>query len=141
MGKNMTAFKVNKEAIILDMGLHIENYIICKGEEDVHKVTASELLRADAIPDDRPIKNWIDYVKLIVPTHAHLDHVGAIPFLSNKYTAPILCTPFTAEVLKAIINDEKFNLKNQIKVLLPNSSFKVSDKITIEFINVTLPMT
>ena len=33
------------------------------------------------------IDEWKDKVKAIVPTHAHLDHIGAIPFLGNLYDA------------------------------------------------------
>ena len=104
VGKNMTAVKVNNDVVILDMGLHLEKYIQYKGDEDVRKLTSSELQRVDAIPDDSAIRDWKKLVKLIVPTHAHLDHVGAIPFMSNKYNAPIVCTPYTAEVIKSIVN-------------------------------------
>jgi ribonuclease J len=37
--------------------------------------------------------------------HAHLDHVGAIPFMSDKYNAPIYGTPFTINVLKSLLDD------------------------------------
>lgn len=137
VGKNMTAIKVNDEVVILDMGLHLEKYIQYKDDEDVRRLTSAELQKVDAIPDDTVIKDWRKFVKIIIPTHAHLDHVGALPFLSNKYNAPIMCTPFTAEVIKSIIKDDKFILKNKIKILNANSKFKVSKTLTIEFINVT----
>ncbi|MBW2970906.1 RNase J family beta-CASP ribonuclease [Candidatus Woesearchaeota archaeon] len=137
VGKNMTCIKVDSEAVILDMGLHMENYINCKGDEDIQKITTAELLHADAIPDDSCLKKWKEFVRLIVPTHAHLDHVGAIPFMSNRYDAPIMCTPFTAEVIKTIVKDEGFKLKNPIKVLNPNSVYRLSKDTQLEFINVT----
>ncbi len=137
VGKNMTAVKVKNEVVVLDMGLHLEKYIQYKGDEDVRKLTSSELKRVDAIPDDDAIKDWRKLVKLIVPTHAHLDHVGAIPFMSNKYNAPIVCTPYTAEVIKSIIKDDRFVLKNKIKVLNANSTYKISNNIKLEFINAT----
>lgn len=40
-----------------------------------------------------------DLVGLIV-THAHEDHVGAIPYLWPRLKCPVWCTPFTAEVLR-----------------------------------------
>ena len=137
VGKNMTAVKVNKSVVILDMGLHLEKYIQYKGDEDVRKLTSAELQRVDAIPDDKAIKDWKKMVKVIVPTHAHLDHVGAIPFMSNKYNAPIVCTPYTAEVIKSIVKDDRFILKNKIKVLNANSTYKVSKDMKLEFINTT----
>jgi ribonuclease J len=136
-GRNMTALRVDDEAIILDMGLHMNNYVNIKGDDDTHDLNVGMLTKANAIPHYKIIKDWKHMVKAIIPTHAHLDHLGAIPFISNKFDAKILCTPFTAEVLKAIITDDKRTLKNPIKTVNPNSTYKISDNITIEFINVT----
>src|SRR3989338_4659161 len=139
IGKNMTAVKVDDEAVIIDMGLHLDNYIRYTDEEEENMVqlSADELSKAGAIPNDKVIKDWRDKVKAIIPTHAHLDHVGALIFLANKYNAPILCTPFTAEVIKTISRDEGIKLRNEIKVLNVNSSYTLSNNIKIEFINMT----
>ena len=139
IGKNMTAVKVDDEVVILDMGIFLDSYIRCteSEDEDIYNISASKLLKAGAIPDDSVIEGWRNKVKAIIPTHAHLDHVGALIFLSNKYNADILCTPFTAEVIKALASDEKVKLKNKIKVLHANSIYHISDELKIEFINVT----
>ena len=139
VGKNMTAIKVDDEVVIIDMGLHLESYIAYteKEEGDIMGVSAHALANVGAIPNDKVIGDWKNKVKAIIPTHAHLDHVGALVFLANKYDAPILCTPFTTEVIKTISRDEKIKLKNEIKTLNVNSIYWISDKIKIEFINMT----
>jgi len=139
IGKNMTAIKVGGEVIVIDMGLHLDSYIKYteEEEEDLIEISADELAKVGAIPDDSVIKDWREQVKAIIPTHAHLDHVGALTFLSNKYSAPILCTPFTAEVIKTISTDEKIKLKNELKVLNVNSTYWISKNIMVEFINMT----
>jgi len=138
VGKNMTAIRVDDEVVIIDMGLHLDPYIRYTEEEDlVKEISANALTKIGAIPDITPIKHWRSNVVAIVPTHAHLDHVGAIPYLSNKFDADIICTPFTAEVINAICRDEKIKLENEIRVVNPNSSVNVSSKIKIEFINIT----
>ncbi|MBW2974509.1 RNase J family beta-CASP ribonuclease [Candidatus Woesearchaeota archaeon] len=139
IGKNMTAVKVGDDVVVIDMGLHLDNYIKYteEEEEDIIAISADELAKAGAIPDDKVIKDWRAKVKAIIPTHAHLDHVGALTFLSNKYNSPILCTPFTAEVIKSISKDEKIKLKNEIKVLNVNSIYYISKNIRVEFINMT----
>jgi ribonuclease J len=71
-----------------------------------------------------------------VPTHAHLDHIGAIPFLAGFYDAPVICSPFTAAVLKAIITDAGLKFTNEIKSLNVNSAIKVGN-LTIEFVSMT----
>lgn len=138
VGKNMTAIRVDNEVVIIDMGLQMENYIRYTEErEDIHRLSAAELLRVKAIPDDSVIKKWRGLVKAIIPTHAHLDHVGALVFMANKYRAPIICTPFTREVIKTISKDDKIKLRNEIKTLNVNSSYNLSKNIKIEFINMT----
>jgi len=139
IGKNMTAVKYGDEVVVIDMGLYLDSYIKYTEEvgDDIIEISSKELAKVGAIPNDNVIKDWRSKVKAIIPTHAHLDHVGALTFLSNKYNAPILCTPFTSEVIKAISQDEKIKLKNEIKVLNVNSIYYISDKIKIEFINMT----
>jgi ribonuclease J len=137
IGKNMTCFETGNEAVILDMGLHLESYIQYTDDEEIENISTEELRKVGAIPDDSVIRDIRHKVKAIIPTHAHLDHLGAIVYMSNAYNSPILCTPFTAEVLKAIVKDERINLRNPIKVLNVNSSYKLSQDITIEFINIT----
>ncbi|MFO7711150.1 MAG: RNase J family beta-CASP ribonuclease [Candidatus Woesearchaeota archaeon] len=137
VGKNMTAIRVDNEVLILDMGIHLENYIRITQEEDVVKFGVKELIDAGAIPDISMLKEWRSLVSAIIPTHAHLDHVGAIPYLANKFAAPILCTPFTGEVIESILRDERIKLKNPIKKLNVNSTYQVSDTITVEFLNGT----
>lgn len=136
-GRNMTAVKVDDEVIIIDMGIHMENFIRIQGSEDIEKVSTKKLLEDDVIPHYKDIDHVRANVKAIIPTHAHLDHIGAIPFIARKYDADILCTPFTGEVIKAIYADRNQKIKNQIKSINPNSSYRLSENITIDFINVT----
>jgi len=137
VGKNCTAIKIDNQVILMDLGLHLDSYISYTEDEDLVAIDPDELMKVGAVPNISVLEGWKDKVKLIIPTHAHLDHVGAIPYLGNKFDAPILCTPFTAAVLKTILDDEKLKIKNKIKILNVNSSYKLSDDVTIEFINMT----
>ncbi|MFH2019921.1 MAG: RNase J family beta-CASP ribonuclease [archaeon] len=137
IGKNMTCLRYNDEAVILDMGVHLENYIQLKGDDDLELFSCKELIRAKAIPDDKCIKDIRKKVIAIIPSHAHLDHIGAIPFMAEKYDCPIYCTPYTGAVLKAIIADKKKNISNDIVILKNNSKLRLSENLTLEFINIT----
>lgn len=137
VGKNCTAIKVDDDVLILDMGLHLENYIQYTEDEDIVNLNAEELVKVGAIPDLSVIKEWVTKTKAIIPTHAHLDHVGAIPYVGHYLKAPIFCTPFTTAVIRAILKNEKIHLKNAIKTLNINSSYQVTPDVKIEFINIT----
>jgi ribonuclease J len=57
--------------------------------------------------------------------------------MSNNFRAPIMCTPFTSEVLNGIITEDKIRLNNKIKSMSANSSFSPSSNVKVEFIHVT----
>jgi len=138
VGRNMTAIKIGDEVILLDMGLQLDNYIKIEDEREASEIVSTEqLIKANAIPNDSTINDWKDKVKLIICTHAHLDHLGAIPYLAKNYDCPVLGTPYTIEVLKTILQDNKLQLKNQLKQLNKNAKYKLSKDITIEFFSVT----
>ncbi len=136
---NSVAIKVDDEVIILDMGLSMENYIkFGDDREDASAKTYEELLKAGAVPDYGLVDDWKTKVKAIIPSHAHLDHIGAVPFAASLFpNVPIICTPYTAQVLKTIFYDERIKSPNRIIAVNSNSSYKVTPTITAEFVHVT----
>ena len=119
----------------------MDNYIAYTDErEELHTekdMSADTLIKVNAVPNIYQVQDLWPKVKAICITHAHLDHVGAVPFISNKFKADIHATRYTAEVLGAILRDEKISLRNNIVSHPTNSRFKVSKKISIEFVNIT----
>jgi ribonuclease J len=136
VGKNMTAIRYNDEVVICDMGFFMPAIVSYEEEEDGPR-TLESLKRRHAIPDDSIIKSWQPYVKAIVTTHCHLDHIGAIPFLAPKYKCPIIATPYSIEVLKKELHDEKIKIPNKLISLNSGSSINITKNIQIEFINTT----
>ena len=139
VGRNMVAVKVDDEVVICDMGLHIENYVKVTEdeEEDVVKLNREVLIKAKAVPNDELIKDWKGKVKAIVPGHAHLDHLGAIPYLAGHYDAPIIGTPYTIHVLRHILKDGSIPLKNKLNIIDLNGKVNVSKKLQVELVNIT----
>ncbi|MBI2651996.1 RNase J family beta-CASP ribonuclease [Candidatus Woesearchaeota archaeon] len=137
VGKNSTAIKIDNEVYILDLGIHLENYVKYTEDEDIIDINPNELMKAGAVPDTSAIGDWKDKVKMILPTHAHLDHLGAIPYLANNFKTPIMGTPFTTEVLKGILTEDKIKLNSKIKSMSANSSFQASNNVKIEFVHMT----
>ena len=136
VGRNMTCIELDNDAFIFDCGLFLPP--IVEMEDSMKAQHNEKMLRSiDAVPDDYILKDEIrNKVRGIFATHAHLDHVGAIPFLAHRYNAEIAGTPFTIEVLKALLKDNNQKLNNPLRVVTPNSSF-MCGKNKIEFINMT----
>jgi len=137
VGKNCTAIKIDDEIVVVDLGLHLENYIKLTEDEDQIKVDPQKLIDVGAVPDISVLDKLKNKVKAIVISHAHLDHVGAAPYLANKFDCPIIGTPFTNEVLKSILKDDRIKINNEIKTLNSNSTIQLSNNIKIEFIHIT----
>ena len=102
---NSVAIKVDDEVVLLDMGLSMFDYVkFTEDMEDTSTKTYSALLKANAVPDYGHIDDWKTKVVAIVPSHGHLDHVGAIPYAATLFppSAVVLGTPYTIEILKSI---------------------------------------
>ncbi len=139
VGGNSVAVKIGEEVVILDMGLNMEKYVsYSEDREDVGSKTYEELLKVEAVPDYKALKEWKEKVIAIVPSHAHLDHIGAMPFSLKLFPqAQVVCTPYTAEVLRTITADEQIQVSNKITAVPLNGTYQLSKNITAEFISVT----
>jgi len=140
VGKNMTAVELKDDVFLFDCGLYLPPIVELEEAERVY--TEKRLRAIGAVPSDDILDNLglRSKVRAILPSHAHLDHIGAIPYLAQRYNADIIGTPFTIEVLKTLISDEKSNLKNKLRVVQPNSFCYVqgkNKKYKVEFINIT----
>lgn len=141
VGKNMTVVDLGEDAILFDCGLYLPAVVELQEEED-KTYTEKRLRSIGALPEDLILDKLglRNKIRAVLVGHAHLDHIGALPYLAYRYRAPIVGTPFTTAVLKKIIEDEKANVPNQIISVHPNSSYTIKGKnrtYTAEFLNIT----
>ncbi len=138
IGRNCTLVKWKDESVMVDLGLHMENYIRLTEDEDVpFEIPQSTLIREDAVPDLTAVSDELKTVKAVCISHAHLDHVGAVPFFANKIKAPIHGTKFTIEVLRKLVDDKKKKISSELVSHPENSKFRVSKNLEVEFIHIT----
>jgi ribonuclease J len=57
------------------------------------------------LPDPDFIEDFADDILGIVLTHAHEDHIGAVPWLWPRLRAPVYATPFTAYLVREKLRD------------------------------------
>lgn len=144
VGKNMTAVKIGEDVFIFDAGVYLPPMIEMQEQEVQQKTYTEKKLRSiKALPNDLVLDKlgWKDKVRAIIVSHAHLDHVGGLPYLAHRYPqAEILATPFTMEVLNSILEDDKLTIKNKKKIIRENSTYIVKGKsqtYKLEFIATT----
>lgn len=61
----------------------------------------------------------------LVLTHAHEDHLGAIPYLWRRLRCPVWASPFTASVLRRKLRDDGFS-ENEVPVTVVQPGERVS---------------
>src|SRR3989344_1674456 len=120
VGKNMVAVNTPDGGVIFDMGFHMQR-----------------IIQLDAVPDDNVISSWAPNIKAITLSHCHLDHIGAVPYMSPTYNAPIYGTPFTMTVLERMLKDETLSIPNSLHHLQTGNIVKINNNRSCELIHVT----
>lgn len=143
VGKNMTAVKVGDDVIIFDAGIYLPPLVELQEQEAQVNYSEDMLRNSKAIPNDLVLDKlgWTNKVRAIVIGHAHLDHVGGLPYLAHRYPkAEIIASPFTMAVLDGILKDEKITIRNRKKIVRENTIHYIkgsSGNLKIELINTT----
>ncbi|MFC6989196.1 RNase J family beta-CASP ribonuclease [Haloplanus sp. GCM10025708] len=137
VGRQMTAVRAGDDVVVFDMGLNLSQVLIHDNVE-TEKMHSLDLIDMGAIPDDRVMSDLEGDVQAIVPTHGHLDHIGAISKLAHRYDAPVVATPFTIELVKQQVEGEsKFSVGNDLVKMEAGETMQIGERCELEFVNVT----
>lgn len=121
IGLNMMAVEYQDTMFIIDVGLMFpEDYML--GVDYV-------------IPDMTYIKQNIKKVAGIVLTHAHEDHIGALPYLLKDVSAPVFGTPFTLGLVEHKLEEHDLLAQASLHVIHPDEILKIGP-FTLDFIRV-----
>lgn len=124
IGRNMMFFEYKDEIIIIDMGLQFP-------EEETPGIDF-------IIPNTEYLEKRKGDIKAVVITHAHLDHIGAIPYLMGKLgNPPIYTTRLTKEIITKrqveVVNSPRLNFQ----IVENGNKIQLSRHFNAEFFNVT----
>jgi len=107
IGMNLNLFGHRNHWLMVDCGITFSKQEECKtssAEGDDQAKDDASVTRPDSkviqCPDPEFILQRRDQLAGIVITHAHEDHVGAVPYLWPQLKCPLYTTEFTAEVLR-----------------------------------------
>ena len=121
IGLNMMVFEYGETLFIVDAGLMFpEDYML--GVDYV-------------IPDMNYIKLNRKRITGIILTHAHEDHIGALPYLLREVNVPVFGTPFTLGVVKHKLQEHDLLSSAAFYEVFPQETLKLGP-FKIEFIRV-----
>ena len=99
IGKNITAYEYKDNIIVVDCGMTFP------GDE----MPGIDIV----IPDVSYLEKNREKVKGFFITHGHEDHIGAIPYVVDKFNAPVYGTKLTNALIKNKIKEFNMPLKLQ----------------------------
>ncbi|CZE46260.1 ribonuclease J [Campylobacter geochelonis] len=123
IGGNMTVFETSTSAIIVDVGMSFPS---------------ESMLGVDIlIPDFDYVRKIKDKIKGIIITHAHEDHIGALPYFFKEFNYPIYATPLPLGMISNKF--EEHGLKAQRSFFHPVEKRKIYTigDFDVEFIHIT----
>lgn len=88
------------------------------------------------MPDPTFIVERHEQLAGIVITHAHEDHIGALPYLWSRFPVTVYTTAFTAEVLKRKLVEFGLAGKVPIEVVTPGDTRHIG-VFQVEWLNIT----
>src|SRR5258708_31976724 len=121
-GMNMLVLRYGDDILVIDAGLMFPE---------------SELLGVDiVIPDITYLKQNRSMVRAIILTHAHEDHIGAIPYILKDLNVPVYGTRFTLALVKKRLDEAGLLDSTTLREVLPGRLVEIGP-FEVEFIAVT----
>ncbi len=112
INRNCYVVEYGKDIVIVDMGLSFP-------DDDLHGVDY-------LIPDIEYLKKRKDRIRGLVLSHAHLDHIGAIPHVIEELGfPPIYGREFTVKYLKEKLKEYHLNNKVKLNQVEPKQRVKL----------------
>jgi ribonuclease J len=123
VGKNMTAFEADGEVLVVDAGLAFPR---------------DEHLGVDLIlPDFSYLTERGGEIRAVVLTHAHEDHVGALPYLLREARVrEVWATRLTLGLVKSKLDEHGLLRAAELREADPEGGPVVLGPFTVEFVRV-----
>jgi ribonuclease J len=124
IGGNIAVFETEKEAILVDVGMSFP-------DEDMHGV---DIL----VPDFSYLREIKHKIVAVIITHAHEDHIGAMPYLFKEMQFPIYATPLPLAMIGNKFDEH--HIKEHRKYFNPiekRKVYQIGNDFEIEWMHMT----
>ena len=119
---NMTAIRYADDIIVIDSGMMFPE---------------AELLGVDLVmPDLSFLKENQQFVRALILTHGHEDHIGAVPYFLSDIGVPVYGTDFTLALVERRLEEYDLEEEPRLIHIKPKQILEIGP-FKIEFIRVT----
>jgi len=123
IGGNMMVMETEKSAIIIDVGMSFP-------DDSMHGV---DIL----IPDFTYIRQIKSKITAIVITHAHEDHIGAMPYIFKEIQVPIYGTSLPLEMIGSKFDEHKMKQhRSYFRAIQKRKPIKIGE-FEVEWMHIT----
>lgn len=124
IGGNITIFETDKEAILVDIGMSFP-------DEDMHGV---DIL----VPDFTYLRQIKDKIKAVIITHAHEDHIGAMPYLYKEMQFPIYATPLPLAMIGNKFDEHHIKeCRKYFNPVVKREIYNIGEDFKVEWMHMT----
>jgi len=121
-GMNMTAIRYSDDIIVVDCGMMFPD---------------AELLGVDLVmPDLTFLKENEAFIRALVLTHGHEDHIGAVPYFLSEIDVPVYGTDFTLALVDRRAEEYELEQEPRYIHVKPKQMVDIGP-FKIEFVHVT----
>jgi ribonuclease J len=121
-GMNSMAIRYGDDIIVVDAGMMFPD---------------SELLGVDIVtPDFSYLEQNADFVRGLILTHGHEDHIGGVPFLLSQLNIPVYGTEFTLALVERRLDEHEMLDDAKLHPVKAGDRLQLGP-FNIEFIRVT----
>jgi ribonuclease J len=97
----------------------------------------AELLGVDLVmPDLSFLKENQEYIRALILTHGHEDHIGAVPYFLSEIDVPVYGTAFTLALVERRLEEYELEQEPRFNTVKPKQTVGIGP-FKIEFIHVT----
>ncbi len=120
IGMNVNLYGCQGKWLMVDLGMSFGS----------NEYPGTELMFAD--PEF--IEERLDDLLGVVLTHAHEDHIGAIPYFAGEFDVPLYATPFTAELIRRKLEEAGITDKVDLNIVDDNHGSIALGPFTITYV-------
>ena len=120
IGMNVNLYGCDGKWLMVDLGMTF----------GANEYPGTELVFADlSFIEDR-----VDDLLGIVLTHAHEDHIGAVPYFAEELGVPLYATPFTAELVRRKLAEAGLETEIELNIIKDDHGTIEIGPFTVEYI-------